>query len=125
MKKVSYDWLLCTNDIFITFLVAGFKILYGKKVIEANKRDSTFLTETIFDKPQVGIVLGSGFGNFTEEIEIEKEVAYKDIPHFPVSTVKGHQGKLIFGKLRGKRVVAMAGRFHFYEGYSAQELFFP
>jgi purine-nucleoside phosphorylase len=73
---------------------------------------------------QVGIVLGSGLGNFTEEIEVEKEVEYKDIPHFPVSTVEGHKSKLIFGKLSGKTVVAMAGRFHYYEGYEAQDIIF-
>ncbi len=76
-------------------------------------------------KPAVGIVLGSGLGSFTAEIEIEKEIAYSDIPHFPVSTVEGHSGKLIFGRLAGKNVVAMAGRFHFYEGYSPTEVVFP
>ena len=76
-------------------------------------------------KPSVGIVLGSGLGSFTAEIEIEKEIAYSDIPHFPVSTVEGHKGKLIFGRLAGKNVVAMAGRFHFYEGYSPAEVVFP
>lgn len=75
--------------------------------------------------PEVGIVLGSGLGNFTDQIAIEKEVAYGDIPHFPVSTVEGHKGKLIFGELSGKKVVAMAGRFHFYEGYTPQEVVFP
>ena len=75
--------------------------------------------------PTVGIVLGSGLGNFIDEIEVEKEVAYADIPHFPVSTVEGHKGKLVFGKLGGKNVVAMAGRFHYYEGYSAQDVVFP
>lgn len=76
-------------------------------------------------EPEVGIVLGSGLGNFTTAIEVEKEVAYADIPNFPVSTVEGHKGKLIFGKLSGKRIVAMAGRFHYYEGYSPQEVVFP
>lgn len=75
--------------------------------------------------PQVAIVLGSGLGNFTEEIEIEKEIEYGNIPHFPVSTVEGHHGKLIFGNLSGKKVVCMGGRFHYYEGYSAQEVVFP
>ena len=76
-------------------------------------------------QPTVGIILGSGLGNFTQEIEIEKEIPYSEIPHFPVSTVKGHSGKLVFGKLSGKNVVAMAGRFHFYEGYTAEEVVFP
>ncbi len=76
-------------------------------------------------KPSVGIVLGSGLGSFADEIEVECEISYADIPHFPVSTVKGHQGRLIFGNLRGKKVVAMAGRFHYYEGYSTREVVFP
>jgi len=76
-------------------------------------------------KPLVGIVLGSGLGNFSSEIKIEKEIPYSDIPNFPVSTVEGHSGKLIFGELSGKKVVAMAGRFHYYEGYSAQDVVFP
>lgn len=75
--------------------------------------------------PQIGIVLGSGLGNLAREIEIEKEIAYKDIPHFPVSTVEGHQGKLIFGKLSGKDVVVLSGRFHYYEGYTAAQVVFP
>src|SRR4029077_14181428 len=76
-------------------------------------------------KPVVGIVLGSGLGNFATHIKVEKEVAYSDIPHFPVSTVEGHSGKLIFGKIGEKVVVAMAGRFHFYEGYTPQEVVYP
>lgn len=86
---------------------------------------SAYLKNIFTAKPTIGIVLGSGLGNFIEEIEIEKEVSYSDIPHFPVSTVQGHKGKLVFGKLSGKTVVAMAGRFHFYEGYSAQDVVFP
>jgi purine-nucleoside phosphorylase len=76
-------------------------------------------------KPAVGIVLGSGLGSFTGEINVEKEIPYSDIPHFPVSTVEGHSGKLIFGELSGKKVVAMAGRFHYYEGYGTNEVVFP
>jgi len=76
-------------------------------------------------QPSVGIVLGSGLGSFTKEIRIEKEIAYGDIPHFPVSTVAGHSGKLIFGELSGKKIVAMAGRFHYYEGYTAEQIVFP
>ena len=84
-----------------------------------------FLQKQYRDTPQVGIVLGSGLGKFVEEIEVETEVSYSDIPNFPVSTVAGHKGKLIFGKLSGKRIVAMAGRFHFYEGYEANEVVYP
>ena len=75
--------------------------------------------------PVVGIVLGSGLGNFTSELNVEKEIAYSDIPNFPVSTVEGHSGKLIFGEMSGKKVVAMAGRFHFYEGYTPQQVAYP
>ncbi|ANH83683.1 purine-nucleoside phosphorylase [Niabella ginsenosidivorans] len=85
----------------------------------------TFLQEQYSAVPEVGIVLGSGLGNFAQHIKIEKEVPYAEIPNFPVSTVKGHSGKLIFGELAGKKVVAMAGRFHFYEGYTPQEVVFP
>lgn len=84
-----------------------------------------YLQKQYSETPAVGIVLGSGLGKFTEEITVEKEVSYADIPHFPVSTVEGHKSKLIFGKLSGKTVVAMAGRFHFYEGYDAQDIVFP
>ena len=94
-------------------------------ILDQLKETAKFLQGQYPDKPSVGIVLGSGLGNFIDEIEVEKEVAYADIPHFPVSTVEGHKGKLVFGKLSGKTVVAMAGRFHFYEGYSAQDVVFP
>ena len=89
------------------------------------KETAKFLKKQYKETPQVGIVLGSGLGNFVNEIEVEKEVAYGDIPNFPVSTVEGHKGKLIFGKLSGKTVVAMAGRFHYYEGYGAEDVVFP
>ncbi len=84
-----------------------------------------FLQKQHAHTPTVGIVLGSGLGSFIDEIEVEKEVAYTDIPFFPLSTVEGHKGKLVFGKLSGKNVVAMAGRFHFYEGYTPQGVVFP
>ena len=84
-----------------------------------------FIRSKYSTAPSVGIVLGSGLGSFTDEIEIEFEIMYSNIPHFPVSTVEGHSGKLIFGNLSGKKVVAMAGRFHYYEGYTTQEVVFP
>lgn len=74
---------------------------------------------------KVGVVLGSGLGNFVQEIEVTHQIPYEEIPHFPVATVEGHQGRLIFGTIAGKPVIAMAGRFHFYEGYSPEEVVFP
>ena len=76
-------------------------------------------------RPIAGIVLGSGLGSFVNDIDINYKIPYSDIPHFPVSTVEGHSGELIFGNLGGKEIVAMAGRFHYYEGYSPQEVVFP
>ena len=75
--------------------------------------------------PRFGIILGTGLGGLVEEIETECVIAYKDIPHFPISTVQSHKSQLIFGHLAGQPIVAMAGRFHYYEGYSMQEVTFP
>ena len=89
------------------------------------KESVTYIQNRYNTKPSIGIVLGSGLGSFTAEMNVEMEIAYNDIPHFPVSTVEGHHGKLIFGELSGKKVVAMAGRFHYYEGYTPEEVVFP
>ena len=67
-------------------------------------------------EPEVGIVLGSGLGGLANGIDIEYAIPYSDIPNFPVSTVKGHQGQLLFGTIAGRKVIAMQGRFHYYEG---------
>ena len=75
--------------------------------------------------PETGIILGTGLGGLVKEIDVEIAIPYSEIPHFPVSTVQGHSGKLIFGKLGGKTVVAMQGRFHYYEGYTMQQLTYP
>jgi purine-nucleoside phosphorylase len=73
----------------------------------------------------IGIVLGTGLGGLVNEIEIDTEIDYNELPHFPLSTVESHQGKLIFGKINGKNVVAMQGRFHYYEGYTMQQITYP
>ncbi|MBP3192855.1 purine-nucleoside phosphorylase [Natronogracilivirga saccharolytica] len=76
-------------------------------------------------KPDYLIILGTGLGRLAEEIRVETTVSYTDIPHFPVSTVESHAGRLIFGTLSGKKVIAMQGRFHYYEGYTMQQIVFP
>lgn len=75
--------------------------------------------------PTVGIILGTGLGGLTKEIETECTISYEDIPHFPLSTVESHAGRLIFGRLSGKNIVAMQGRFHYYEGYTMKQITFP
>ena len=75
--------------------------------------------------PEYGVILGSGLGGFTEDITIEHTLLYTEIPNFPVSTVQGHKGALVFGTIQGKKVVAMQGRFHFYEGYDMKQVTFP
>jgi purine-nucleoside phosphorylase len=77
------------------------------------------------NKPQVGIILGTGLGGLVNEIDIQHEIPYEEIPNFPVSTVESHSGKLIFGKMGNKNVVAMQGRFHYYEGYDMKQITFP
>ena len=92
------------------------------------KRDNAvvFLKNNIGDfKPEYLLILGTGLGQLAEEIEVISAIEYCEIPHFPVSTVESHQGRLLFGHLGGKPVVAMQGRFHFYEGYTMQEIVFP
>ncbi len=89
------------------------------------KETTSFIQDKVDFKPKVGIILGTGLGGLVKEIEVVNELPYNEIPNFPVSTVEGHAGSLIFGKLAGVNVVAMQGRFHYYEGYSMQEVTFP
>src|SRR5262249_52476096 len=76
-------------------------------------------------RPRVGIILGTGLGGLTEDIRAETTFPYRDLPHFPVSTAPSHVGRLVCGQLGGKTVMAMEGRFHFYEGYKLQQITFP
>lgn len=94
-------------------------------MLEAIKKTADYLKSRTGLNPQVGIVLGTGLGGLVNEIDIEHAIPYEEIPNFPVSTVEGHSGKMIFGNLGGKTVVAMQGRFHYYEGYTMQEVTFP
>ncbi|MEP1032712.1 purine-nucleoside phosphorylase [Ekhidna sp.] len=84
-----------------------------------------FLKEKGFDSPEVGIILGTGLGALADEIQIEHEFVYSNIPHFPIATVEFHKGRLLYGVLEGKKVVAMQGRFHYYEGHNMGQVVFP
>lgn len=94
-------------------------------MLEKIKVTSNYILERTKFKSEIAIILGTGLGGLVNEIEIEHTIPYSEIPNFPVSTVEGHKGQLIFGLLGGKKVIAMQGRFHFYEGYSMKEVTFP
>ncbi len=86
---------------------------------------AAYLQSRIIDGTRVGIILGTGLGGLVKEIDMVDSIDYKDIPHFPVSTVQGHSGRLIVGRIGGVPVIAMQGRFHFYEGYAMSQVTFP
>ncbi|MBR1681744.1 MAG: purine-nucleoside phosphorylase [Bacteroidaceae bacterium] len=92
---------------------------------EKIQETASWLQARMQTHPSTAIILGTGLGRLAEEIQVEQAIDYKDIPHFPVSTVEGHSGKFIFGKLGGIDIIAMKGRFHYYEGYSMKEVTFP
>ncbi|MEE9461824.1 MAG: purine-nucleoside phosphorylase, partial [Bacteroidales bacterium] len=94
-------------------------------MLKTIKETVSYIKSKIDLQPEIGIILGTGLGGMVNEIDIDTVLEYEDIPNFPVSTVESHHGKLIFGKLNGKKIVAMQGRFHYYEGYSLQEVTFP
>jgi purine-nucleoside phosphorylase len=94
-------------------------------MLEKIKATANFIKERINDNPEIGIILGTGLGGLVKEIEIIDSIPYSEIPNFPISTVDGHAGRLIYGNLGDKKVLAMQGRFHFYEGYSMKEVTFP
>ncbi len=86
---------------------------------------SQFILSQGINAPEVGIILGTGLGGLVKEIQVITSIDYDKIPHFPVSTVESHRGRLIYGTVKGKKVLAMQGRFHYYEGYNMQEITFP
>ena len=94
-------------------------------MLEKIKETAAYLRGKMHTCPETAIILGTGLGSLANEITEKYEIEYKDIPNFPVSTVEGHSGKLIFGKLGNKDIMAMQGRFHYYEGYSMKEVTFP
>ena len=93
--------------------------------LERINATASYLREKVGDMPRTAIILGTGLGELVNHIEITHALPYNEIPNFPVSTVEGHQGRLIFGMLGGKRIMAMQGRFHYYEGYDMKEVTFP
>lgn len=93
--------------------------------MKAAEKAFQFLSKKVQFNPDIGIILGTGLGRLAEDIQAVSEVSYKGIPNFPVSTVESHAGRFIFGNLSGKKVVAMQGRFHYYEGYSMQDIVLP
>jgi len=94
-------------------------------MLTAIKEATSYIRERIPESPDTAIILGTGLGKIVDHLEVEHVVDYESIPHFPVSTVEGHEGKLISGLLGEKRVLVMQGRFHYYEGYEMQEVIFP
>ncbi|WP_419801615.1 purine-nucleoside phosphorylase [Mucilaginibacter sp.] len=95
-------------------------------MLESIRKTTAYIQSRINGfEPEVGIILGTGLGGLVNEIEIEKQLMYSNIPDFPISTLEFHSGKLIFGTLAGKKVVAMQGRLHYYEGYTMQQITFP
>ncbi len=94
-------------------------------MIKYIEETTDYLKEKGFNNPEIGIILGTGLGQLLDEVEIIKEVSYNHIPNFPTATVEFHKGKLIYGKLEGKNVIIMQGRFHLYEGYSLQDVTYP
>ncbi len=89
------------------------------------KKTEKYIREKVKDIPKIAIILGSGLGSLADEIEDKIVLPYKDIPNFPISTVSGHKGELIFGKLNNVPIIAMNGRFHYYEGYDLKETTYP
>lgn len=94
-------------------------------MLETIKQTADYLKERIVEVPNTAIILGTGLGELADEIEDKNEIPYTEIPNFPLSTVEGHSGKLIIGTLGDKKVLAMQGRFHYYEGYTMKEVTFP
>lgn len=94
-------------------------------MLEKIKETASFLRKRMQTNPDIAVILGTGLGRLANNITQKTEIPYGDIPNFPVSTVEGHSGKLIFGKLGGKDIMAMEGRFHYYEGYSMKQVTFP
>jgi len=110
----------------LLYYFANKRLIKRKEIMKGEtKQTIDYLHSLGIDKPEIAIILGTGLGGLVDFIEIEKIVNYGDIPHFPVSTVEFHKGKLIYGNLCNKKVLVMQGRFHYYEGYNMKQITFP
>jgi len=125
MKKINA--FLATGNIVnsINSHICRTAIFVGMNAFDKITEAADFLRPYNTAQAKIGVILGSGLGNFVQEIKVQHEIPYAKIPHFPVSTVQGHSGKLIFGTIAEKPIIAMAGRFHFYEGYAAEDVVLP
>lgn len=94
-------------------------------MLEKINKAASYLADNGYNNAKLGLILGTGLGGLVKDVKIEKSIEYKDIPHFPEATVESHSGKLILGELSGKKTIVMSGRFHFYEGYTLEEVTFP
>ncbi|MDR0427177.1 MAG: purine-nucleoside phosphorylase [Dysgonamonadaceae bacterium] len=94
-------------------------------MLKSLQETASWLRPHISENTRIGIILGSGLGKLVAKIQDKKEISYELIPHFPISTVEGHSGKLIIGKLGGKNIIALQGRFHYYEGYDMKQVTYP
>ena len=127
IENHAEDIRLSTLNKYAEMLGRSLKIQFiiNKYMLEKIKQTVKFLKEKGIYSPEIGIVLGTGLGKLINEINIDMVIEYTDIPHFPVATVESHSGKLIYGKMKDKIIIAMQGRFHYYEGYNMQEITFP
>jgi len=119
----SSGWpaLAGVGNVFLCNFGLSISIIMMEKILEAVE----FLKKQGIDRPELGIILGTGLGKMVDDIKIEKKIFYEEIPHFPISTVEFHHGALVYGDLGGKKVLAMWGRFHVYEGYTTQQITLP
>ncbi len=94
-------------------------------MLDKIKEATDFIQSKIASTPQFGVILGSGLGSFADQLESSQSIAFKDIPHFPISTVEGHEGKMVIGTFKGIQILVLQGRFHYYEGYAMDQVVFP
>jgi purine-nucleoside phosphorylase len=117
--------LLRKYDIICCIVNIESEVIYLNNLYDKVMESVSYIESKVKMKPEIAVILGSGLGNLTDILEDKKHIDYKDIPNFPQSTVKGHEGRLVFGTLKGVKVLIMQGRFHYYEGYTMKEVTYP